>query len=212
MDREELRKVALEGWDGLAEVYSQELYDELEHKPYDRALLKRLVEMSPGGPLLDLGCGPGHVAAHLAGLGAEVHGIDLAPRMVEIAAVLQPELTFEVGDMLELELEPGRFGGAVILYCLINLVREDVTKVLETVHYGLCKGAPILIAVHEGTGEVRENEVFGRPAEMVATLFELEELSGYVRTAGFEIVKAETRPHCEREYPSQRVYVLARRR
>ena len=42
------------------------------------------------GPVLDVGCGPGHVTAHLAGLGVDVQGVDLSPRMVEHARRLHP--------------------------------------------------------------------------------------------------------------------------
>jgi SAM-dependent methyltransferase len=38
-----------------------------------------------GDRVLDLGCGTGDDALHLAELGIEVHGIDAAPKMVEIA-------------------------------------------------------------------------------------------------------------------------------
>ena len=45
------------------------------------------------GPVLDVGCGPGTVTAHLAELGVDVSGVDLSPRMVAHARRRHPALT-----------------------------------------------------------------------------------------------------------------------
>jgi 2-polyprenyl-3-methyl-5-hydroxy-6-metoxy-1,4-benzoquinol methylase len=66
-------------------------------------LLRR--EKLEGAWLLDLGCGSGQVSLLAASLGARVHGIDIAPRMLEIAraaatrAGLGERARFEEGDV-----------------------------------------------------------------------------------------------------------------
>jgi 2-polyprenyl-3-methyl-5-hydroxy-6-metoxy-1,4-benzoquinol methylase len=58
-----------------------------------------------GRSVLDLGCGSGQVSLLLASMGATVHGIDIAPRMLEIAresarrAGLAERCRFEEGDV-----------------------------------------------------------------------------------------------------------------
>jgi SAM-dependent methyltransferase len=62
----------------------------------------------PAGPILDIGCGTGDLALHLAGMGHRVIGIDFAERAIaqaqERAAGLSPEtaglLDFRVADGL----------------------------------------------------------------------------------------------------------------
>ena len=63
-------------YDLLAERYSAQLGDELVYKPLDRALLGALIEQHLAGTsFVDLGCGPGHVAAWLTWTeGAQVPG------------------------------------------------------------------------------------------------------------------------------------------
>jgi SAM-dependent methyltransferase len=47
----------------------------------------------PGGELLDLGCGSGDLARHLAAAGYQVTGCDISPRMLEQAAAADPGQT-----------------------------------------------------------------------------------------------------------------------
>lgn len=47
-----------------------------------------------------MGAGPGHVAKYLHELGANVFGLDLSPKMIEIARKMNPGIRFQIGDML----------------------------------------------------------------------------------------------------------------
>lgn len=58
--------------------------------------------MADRGPVADLGCGPGKVTAHLAELGVPAFGVDLSPKMIELARQAHPGLHFEVGSMTSL--------------------------------------------------------------------------------------------------------------
>ena len=72
-------------YDLVAERYAAEIAGELTHKPLDRGLLDAVAELAGGGPVADVGCGPGHVAAYLAGRGARTVGLDLSPGMCAVA-------------------------------------------------------------------------------------------------------------------------------
>lgn len=48
--------------------------------------------------VLDVACGPGHVAAAAARRGARATGCDLSSAMVTLASRLHPELEFRQGD------------------------------------------------------------------------------------------------------------------
>ena len=89
-------------YDAVASGYAEAMSDELRHKPLDRALLTvfaeqvRLGGRRPSDParVWDVGCGPGHVTAFLAGLGLDAAGIDLSDRMVAQARARHPGLEF----------------------------------------------------------------------------------------------------------------------
>ena len=93
-------------YDAVAERYAQEIGGELDAKPLDRALLAVLAEMAAGGPLADLGCGPGHVGRHLADAGARVLGVDLSVAMCTLG-VRGTGLPFAAGDLTRLPLGTG---------------------------------------------------------------------------------------------------------
>ena len=77
--REELTR----GYDALAKVYAMEYCNELDRKPFDRERLEQFEQKVPSRlPICDLGCGPGHLAAHLSSMGAKVLGVDLSPGMI----------------------------------------------------------------------------------------------------------------------------------
>ena len=61
-----------------------------------------------GLDILDLGCGTGRIARHLAQRGARFTGVDFADKAVAIAArcPLGKNLRYEVGSMFELRVRP----------------------------------------------------------------------------------------------------------
>ncbi|RKP54025.1 methyltransferase domain-containing protein [Cohnella endophytica] len=52
-----------------------------------------------GERIIDFGCGTGDLAARIAASGADVHGVDISPEMVERARDKYPQLTFECSDV-----------------------------------------------------------------------------------------------------------------
>jgi SAM-dependent methyltransferase len=74
------------------------------YRPFVRALVRR-VGLKPGDSLLDAGCGQGFFTSLFADYGISAIGIDVSAAGVAAAreAYLSPRVTFEVGDVLELE-------------------------------------------------------------------------------------------------------------
>jgi demethylmenaquinone methyltransferase/2-methoxy-6-polyprenyl-1,4-benzoquinol methylase len=83
--------------------------------------------LRPGDRAIDVACGTGKLAAALAervGPFGGVVGVDLAPRMVELARATQPDLVqleFVVGDALGLPFADASFDAATIGFGMRNL-------------------------------------------------------------------------------------------
>src|SRR5512143_941215 len=80
----------------------------------------RASSVRPGDRAVDVACGTGKLAAALAervGPFGQVVGVDLAPRMIELARASQPavvQLEFRVGNALALPFENDAFDAATI--------------------------------------------------------------------------------------------------
>ncbi|RJO77267.1 class I SAM-dependent methyltransferase [Nocardia panacis] len=117
----------------------------MAYKPFDRAIFAVFAELVGAGPVADIGCGPGRVTAHLAELGLDIFGIDLSPRMIELARERHRGLRFEVGSMERLSIGAAELAGLVAWYSIIHLPPERVPAVLAEFHRALRPGGFALL-------------------------------------------------------------------
>ena len=198
-------------YDMVAEAYAQKFFDELQPKPFDRAILDDFAAALNARVTLDVGCGPGHVASYLSGCGLDATGVDLSPAMIKIARRLNPTLVFEVADMRNLPAAGGTVGGIAAFYSVIHIPREEVPAVLLEFRRVLIPSGRLLIAVHEGSGTVKSQEFMGKQVPFEMTLFEKDEIIDLLTAAGFDVATAKVRAPYEFESQTQRLYLVATR-
>jgi SAM-dependent methyltransferase len=197
-------------YDTVAENYAAGFRDELAHKPLDRALLACLAEQAQG-PVADLGCGPGHVAAWLSGHGLNAVGIDLSPAMVAVGRREHPEVSFRVGDLLDLPAEDGEFGAAVALYSVIHLAPAELRRAFGEIHRILRPGGLVLVSFHVGT-EVRHlTEFLGHGVDVDFHFFESPDVIQAMEDSEFAVEMRMERARYPEEVETRRGYLLARR-
>lgn len=155
-------------YDAVAREYAENLADELEGKPLDRALLERFAaEVRGGGPVYDLGCGPGgQTTAFLHALGVDVRGMDVSPAAVAEAARRHPDIRFETGDMLALPMADGSAAGIVGFYSIVHFSPEQLRRAIGEMARVLRPGAPLLLSFHVGDETVHVDELFGVRASL----------------------------------------------
>ncbi len=200
-------------YDAVAENYLAGFRDEIAHKPFDRALLAALIEQAePGTAVADLGCGPGHVSAWLAGNGVPATGIDLSANMIAAARREFPGVDFREGDFLDLPAKDGEFGAVVALYSIIHLEPEELRPAFLEIRRVLRPGGVVLVAFHIGS-EVRHfDDWLGHRVDVDFHFFETRRIIGELSDAGFEVdAQLERRNHPE-EVETRRAYLIAKRR
>jgi SAM-dependent methyltransferase len=199
-------------YDIVAEHYARSYFDELAHKPFDCGLLDWLIARSAGrGPIGDIGCGPGQIAAYLHAHGAEALGIDLSAEMVRIARTLTSGVRFEQGDMRALPLPDASLGGLAAFYSIIHVPRDELAYVFAEFRRVLRPAGTALITCHIGDDDVHVDDFLEPGATFDGYLHQRPALRAQIEAAGFTIDEAiERDPYPDVEFASRRLYVFAR--
>lgn len=206
-----------ESYDTVAATYAELFGDELAGKPLDRALLAAFAE-TVRGPVADVGCGPGHVTRYLAARHPDVVGIDLSPRMVEIAREHAPQLPFTAASMLALPVPAAAWAGAVAMYSVIHLNPAERTRAWDEFARVVRPGGHLLVAFHvndpdTAIGASRHlTSWFDEAVDVDVQFLDPDAVERELTGAGFAIAaRLDRLPDSAVEHPSRRCYLLARR-
>jgi SAM-dependent methyltransferase len=181
-------------YDTVAVSYWDRIREALGGAPYLRAALALFAEAvaeAGGGPVADMGCGPGHVTGYLHDLGVDAFGIDISTGMIDVARAEHPHLRFEVGSMTALDLAEESIAGAIAFWSLIHVPDEAVPDVLSGFRRVLRPEAPLLIGFHVGDESRLKTQGYGgHPMKIYVHRRQPAHVSTWLRQAGF-VVEAE---------------------
>ncbi|GHE27923.1 class I SAM-dependent methyltransferase [Streptomyces vinaceus] len=204
-------------YDAVAVDYARLLGTELARRPLDRAMLAAFAEYVRGDgsgaarAVADLGCGPGHVTAHLGGLGVRAFGVDLSPAMVAVARRTYPGLRFEVGSMAALDVADAVLGGVLAWYATAHTPPGELPALFAEFARVLAPGGHLLIAFEAGDERARLEHAYGRPVGLDVYRTPPELVAGLLAGAGLEEIARQVR-RPEGDEGSPRAFLLARRR
>jgi SAM-dependent methyltransferase len=178
-------------YDTVAVAYADLVRGAIAREQYIRTALSLFADTvrgAGGGPVADVGCGPGHVTAHLHTLGVDAFGVDLSPGMVDVARRDHPGLRFEVGSMTDLRLPDGSLAGLVAWQSLIHIPDDEVPAVFGHFHRVLRPGGPLQLLFHVGAGSRLKTEGYGgHPMQVHVHRRQPEQVVSWLRAAGFEV-------------------------
>ncbi|WP_295698872.1 DUF480 domain-containing protein [Lapillicoccus sp.] len=202
-------------FDTIAEPYAAALADELDGDlPFEVWLLDRIAQEVGTHPVVEVGCGPGHVTAHLASAGVAAQGVDLSPGMVAEARRRFPDVTFEVGDLRQL-MRPATsdgWGGVLAWYSLIYFAESELPSAVGALARPIRPGGLLVLAMHAGAGVRHADSWFDREVDLDVVLHDPKTVVDAVRATGLEAVEWYLRgPITGRDETTERLYVLARR-
>jgi ubiquinone/menaquinone biosynthesis C-methylase UbiE len=213
MIREKISDVQ-SSYDLVADEYARRIYDELQHKPLDCRLLDRLAESVRNvGIACDLGCGPGHIARYLHERGIQVCGIDLSAGMIKRARQLNSGIEFNQGDMRALPVKDNTWAGIAAFYAIVNLRPGDLVQALREMMRVLVPGGRLLLSFHIGEDTSQVEDLWDSGAALEFHFFRVGTVTGFLRSAGFEIEEIiEREPYASGvEYQSRRAYIFAQK-
>lgn len=198
----------------VAASYAEQLCDELAGLPFESWLLRRVVELADGRPVIEVGTGPGHVAAFLADAGADATGLDLTPQMVDEARRRYPGVTYQVGDLRRLMRPTTHDGWGAVLawYSLIHLAASELPAAIDALVRPLSTNGWLVLAVHAGADVRTVTDWFGHEIDLDFVLHDRADVVAIVERVGLLDVEWYHRgAHASRGETTQRLYVLARK-
>ncbi len=201
----------LAAYDAIAEPYAAAVLDELIDQPFDVWFLERVASLTEG-PVMDLGCGPGQIAAFLADLDLEVHGLDASGAMVEQARANFPDLDFGVGRFHQL-LRPRTapaWGTIVAWQAFGHLAPSELAPTLRTVAGTLRPGGVLALALQVGGTILRPSELFGVEVELEFVLPDRDHVLAACAAAGLTVAEWYVRAPLPGEPQAERLYLIAR--
>lgn len=102
--------------------------------------------------LLDIACGPGNITKYVLDQhpSAKILGIDLAPKMLDLARVNNPTATFQLLDCRSIGELPGNYDGIICGFCLPYLSKEESVKLISDAAELLNDGGVFYLSTMEG--------------------------------------------------------------
>lgn len=120
-------------------------YDNVNLKPAETLILARYRDAITGR-VLDLGCGAGRILGYLVLLGADAHGIDISPQMVEHCRRRFPGADVRVGDLADLRSSvEGQFDVVLMSDNLIDVFDDAQRRQVLGYTRGLLNPGGLLI-------------------------------------------------------------------
>ncbi|MFI1170345.1 class I SAM-dependent methyltransferase [Streptomyces melanogenes] len=203
-----------DAYDDVALAYAEQFRDTLRDSPLDRAILgvfAEAVRTSGEGRVADLGCGPGHITAHLDGLGLAAFGVDASPAMIELARQAYPGLSFDVGSMAALDLADGVLDGVLSRWSIIHTPPQELPAILAEFHRVLAPGGHLLIGFSASEGPSHPTQVYDHTVA-AAYRWSPDHLATMLRTAGLaEVARLVRQPEPTDRRQFQEVQLLARK-
>ena len=169
-----------------------------------RRLTREALAVQAGERVLDIGSGPGLLAAELADEGADVLGVDPSESMLAMAR-RRGTARFEPGDALSLPVADASFDAAVTTQVLEYV--EDVAGALREAHRALRPGGRLLVLdtdwdsiVWHTADLVRMRRVLAAWDRHLADPYLPRRLPGLLRVAGFTLTHTAALPILNHPY------------
>jgi ubiquinone/menaquinone biosynthesis C-methylase UbiE len=210
MELDQINELTRKAYDKTAEKYHDHFKNEIFQKEYDRLILDKFSNSLPTDSLIcDAGCGPsGHISKYLVDKGHRAVGIDISQKCIDIAASYNPQIEYEVMDMMNTKFEDGHFDGVISFYSVIYTPKEFVKNIFAEFNRLLKGKGKLLVVVKKGANEgiIDDDWYEGHPVYF--THFIEQEIKDYFVQNNFKLDFFDTRKPYDFEFNVERIFAI----
>ncbi|OXG06983.1 methyltransferase family protein [Flavobacterium araucananum] len=140
-------------WNKIASLYQDRFMDlDLYNATYD-FVCNSMDKTEP--KILEIGCGPGNITKYLLSKRPDfdIFGIDIAPKMIELAKKNNPTARFSVMDSRKIDQIKEKYDAIVCGFCLPYLSQADSQKLISDSYKLLSDNGLVYMSFVEGDPE-----------------------------------------------------------
>lgn len=204
-------KISVNTFNRLADKYQQKYMDfDFYFDTYDAFC--ELVE-DDSAAILDIACGPGNITRYVLNKrpGFRIDGIDLAPRMVELARINNPKASFEVMDSRDIGSIGKTYDAVISGFCTPYLDRNEVSKLIADVRGLLKKGGVFYLSTMEDAYEKSAPQTSDSGDRVYIYYHRMEFLERHLVASGFRVIEARRKAFpADNGLPATDLFVYAR--
>jgi len=175
-------------FDKLAAVYQDKFMDTgLYHDSFNRfcdAIAK------PDARILELACGPGNITRYLLNRRPDfkILGTDLAPNMLQLARINNPEAKFELMDCRDINNLNTKYEGIMCGFCLPYLSKAEAVQLIKNASQILTRNGALYLSTMEGDHSTSGYEASSSGEKMYINYHEAAYLAEALTGNGFKII------------------------
>lgn len=142
--------------------------------------------------VLDIACGPGNITRYVQDKkpGYHILGIDLSPKMLDLAQANNPTAKFQLMDCREIDSIEQKFEGIICGFCLPYLTPEEAVQLIVNVSGLLMPGGMFYLSTMEEDDHNKSRFQISSTGDQVYVNYHKEDyLSKAFKENNFEIVK-----------------------
>ena len=187
-------------WNKVALLYQEKFMDlDLYNETYD-FICSSLNK--PNSKILEIGCGPGNITKYILSKrpDLDIFGIDIAPNMIDLAKINNPNANFAIMDSREISKMETKYDGIICGFCLPYLSQTDAENLIFDAKNLLVNNGLIYISFVEGDPNKSDFQIGSSGDRSYFYYHTLDKLKTqlldnsfeYLKTFTVEYVKSET--------------------
>lgn len=178
-----------DSWNRMASQYEDQF---MELNLYDHSYQLIISSIKKANAkILEIGCGPGNISKYLLSRlsNLEIHGIDIAPKMVELAKKNNPSAHYEIMDARNINELSVKYDAIIGGFCLPYLSQKDSEKLIVDSLNLLHKNGLLYLSFIEGDENKSGYQTGSTNNRCYVYYHHLEKLENHLLNTGFERLK-----------------------